>query len=221
MTTTEELAELDGLFQHLSESVAGTAEPGLLDVPGVTPEQVAGFYQAAAAFYRQAPWRKVGYESTIQIECDRYEGGPWYAVLMGQSGLATGLALYDDLDTLRRLFAGEDSDEENAQEGEATAVTFGEESDIPVADLDAARRYGWEVARPDAYPSILHKERGTSIQPALAWELELMEACLRAVPGFVERHRQDDPTREEATVPVASGEVALGLSWAVEGAGPS
>ena len=44
-----------------------------------------------------------------------------------------------------------------------------------------------------------------------------MEGCLRAVPGFVQRRRQDDPAREEEmTVPVASGELMLALSWVVE-----
>jgi hypothetical protein len=97
-----------------------------------------------------------------------------------------------------------------------TSVTFGEEWDIPVADLEAATKHDWEVARADAYPEIFHKERGLSMRPPLAWELELMEGCLRAVPEFVARHLQDDPAREEMTVPVVSGELKLALSWVVE-----
>ena len=72
------------------------------------------------------------------------------------------------------------------------------------------------MARPDAYPEVFHKERGLSMRPPLAWELELMEGCLRAVPEFVTRHRR--ATRgEEMTVPVASGELKLVLSWVEEG----
>jgi hypothetical protein len=67
-----------------------------------------------------------------------------------------------------------------------------------------------------AYPEIFHKERGRSLRPPLAWELELMEGCLRAVPEFVSRHQQGDPAREEMTVPVASGELKLVLSWAAD-----
>ncbi len=212
LNATEEPAEVAAALADLSEHLAGKAEPGLLDAPGVTPAQVAGFYEAAAAFFRQAPWKKVGYESAIRVECDKFDGGPWYAVLMGQSGLTTGLALYDDLKTLQRLWTRDADDEENARETVGTSVTFGEESDIPVADLEAAKRHGWPVARQDAYPSVFHKERGLSTRPPLAWELELMEACLRAIPDFVNRRPQDDPTREEATVATASGELTLGLS---------
>ena len=98
-----------------------------------------------------------------------------------------------------------------------TTVTFGEEWDIPVADLEAAKRHGWPVALADAYPEVFHKERGLSLRPPLAWELELLEGCLRAVPDFVARHPQDDPARGEMTVPVASGPLKLALSWVVEG----
>ena len=100
----------------MTEHVCGKPQPGLLDMPGVTPEQVGGFYEAAAAFFRQAPWKKVGYEAAIKVECDKFQSGPWYAVLMGQSGLTTGLALYEDLKALRRMWAGDRGDEDNARQ---------------------------------------------------------------------------------------------------------
>ncbi|HZU36634.1 MAG TPA: hypothetical protein VFA18_12025, partial [Gemmataceae bacterium] len=216
LTMAEQLPEMEVVFDGLCEHVCGKRRPGLLDVPGVTPALVSSFYDAAASFFQQAPWKKVGYESALRVECDKFQSGPWYAVLMGQSGLATGVALYEDLRALQRALAGNQADEENARQAVATSVTFGEEWETPVADVDAAKKYGWKVARPDAYPEIFHKERGMSLRPPLAWELELTEGCLRAIPDFVARHPQDDPTREEITVPVASGSLKLALSWIEE-----
>lgn len=202
---------LAALGEHMKEG--GSGPPALLDVPGMTPEMVGSFYAAAAEFYRQAPWRQVGYESAIRVECAKFQSGPWYAVLMGQSGLTMGLALYEDLDVLRRLWTGNMSDEENARLTVATTVTFGDEMETVPADVDAARRYKWQVARPDAYPSAFRKERGLSMRPPLTWELELLEGCLRAIPDFVRRRRQDDTTPQEMTVPVASGPLTLRLAW--------
>jgi tetratricopeptide (TPR) repeat protein len=216
LSAAEGLDWLDVVFQEMCAHVCGKPQPGLLDMPGITPGQVGSFYEAAASFFEQAPWKKVGYEAAIQVECDRFQSGPWYAVLMGQSGLTTGLALYENLEGLRKLWAGDRADEDHARQCVATTVTFGEEWDIPVIDLEAAKRYGWSVARPDAYPEVFHKERGLSLRPPLAWELELVEGCLRAVPEFVSRHQQDDPAREEITVPVASEQSKLVLSWVVE-----
>jgi hypothetical protein len=217
LAVAEELDQVEAVFQGMCEHVCGKPEPGLLDMPGVTPAQVGSFYEAAAVFFGQAPWKKVGYEAAIRVDCAKFQSGPWYAVLMGQSGLTMGLALYEDLKALRKIWASEQDDEDNARQSVATTVTFGEEWDIPVADLEAAQKHGWPVARPDAYPQVFHKERGLSLRPPLTWELELMEACLRAVPEFVGRHPQDDPAREEMTVPVASGELKLALSWVAEG----
>jgi hypothetical protein len=215
LLATGKLDHADALFEEMTEHLFGKPRPGLLDAPGVTPEQAGSFYEAAAEFFRQAPWKKVGYESAVRIECAKFQS-PWYGVLMGQSGIAAGLAVYEDLGLLRRMWAGTGDDEENARQTVGNSVIFGEETEIPVADLEAARRYGWKVARPDAYPSVFHKERGRSMRPPLAWELELLEGCLRALPEFVNRRRQDDPTREEITVPVASGPLPLVLSWVVE-----
>jgi hypothetical protein len=220
LVVTDALDHCDGLFRQITERVSGKPRPGLLAMPGVTPEQVGSFYEAAAQFFRQAPWKRVGgSEAAIRVGCAKYQSGPWYAVLMGQAGLTTGLALYDDLGTLRRLWAGGVADGAMARQAVGMGVTFGEEWDLPVADLEAVRRYGWPVARPDAYPSIAHKDRGLTTRPPLAWELELAAGCLRAVPEFVARRPQDDPAQEEMTVPVASGELTLVLSWVVDEAG--
>ena len=95
----------------------------------------------------------------------------------------------------------------------ALTLLFGDETEISVLDLEAVRRHGWEVAGPEAYPSIFRKERGMTVRPPLAWELELMEGCLRAIPAFVARHRPDDLSEHRMTVPVASGTLTLTLSW--------
>ena len=211
-----ELDHVNFVFERLSAHLAGKPQAGLLDVPGMKPEQVAGFFAAAAAFFRQRPWKQVGYEAAIKVACDRYESGPWYAVLMGQSGLTTGLALYEELRALQRTWRSPDRYKDNLRQSVATTVLFSEEVDLPLADVEAAKRHDWEVARDDAWPLVMHKERGLSHRPPLAWELELLEGCLRAVPEFVRRRPQGDATEEEITVPVESGELKLVLSWVPE-----
>ena len=209
----DELDLIDTILEDLAKHMTREEPPGLLDMPGMTPERVAGFYRAAAGFYRKAPWKSLGYEEAIRVECDRYESGPWYAVVMGQSGLTLGIALYEDLDLLRRLWAEDLSDEENARRTVSLTVTFDPERRTPMADLLAGREHGWEVAGPEAYPMVFRKEKGRSLRPPLAWELELLEGCLRAVPEFMAAHRPSDTTPQRMSVPVASGDLPLVLSW--------
>ena len=214
--TAETLDGIEGIVGELGQHLASSGQfpGGLLDVPGVTPEAAGSLFDAAAFFYRQAPWKKTG-ERAVKVECAQFDSGPWYAVVMGQAGMASGLALYDDLDTLRRIEQGGLSEEENARQTAGLAVVFGEKEDLAPADEEAAGRFGWEVAGPDAYPSVYRIEPGLSMRPPLAWELQLLEGCLRAVPEFARKK-----TRRLAplaiTVPTAGGELPLTLSWADE-----
>jgi tetratricopeptide (TPR) repeat protein len=211
-----ELELIDFLFDDLTKHLAGQGPPGLLEMPGLTPERVSRFYRAAAEFYRRAPWRSLGYEEAIRIATDRYESGPWYAVVMGQSGMTLGVALYEDLGLLRHLWSQDLPDEENARQSVSLTVTFDPPNQIPTADLLAGREHGWEVAGPEAYPCVFKKELGMSLRPPLAWELELLEGCLRAIPDFIAAQRPGDTTPHRMTVPVASGDLSLVLSWVEE-----
>lgn len=212
LVETEQLDQLDAVFADLSQHMTGPRYPGLLDAPGVQTEQVARFFEAAAYYYRQAPWKKVADDMAVKVECDQFKSGPWYAVPMGQSGITMGLAVYEDLAELRAMWHDEAPGHQAARRSVATTVTFDDETDMPVADFEACKRYGWTIAGPEAYPHVFHKDIGLSLRPPLAWELELMEGCLRAVPEFVNKHRQDSAAKETITV----GKLSLALSWVDE-----
>ena len=82
--------------------------------------------------------------------------------------------------------------------------------------MDATDRFA-KVARPDAYPGLVHNDMTAPARvQAQARELELLEVCMQAIPGFVARHRQNDPTREEVTVSLGTEAVKLALSWVVQ-----
>jgi hypothetical protein len=170
-------------------------------------DDVRGFYAAAAEFYRAAPWRLVPGDTTLEIESDHFRTRTWYAVVMGQSGLVLGLALYEDLNMLRRLFTSQD-DERMSRQTTGLSVMFGEAFEVPIADLDAAQRHGWEVAGDEAYPNPIHVNPGRSMRPPLVWELELLEACLRAIPHFLHNGRDS----ADYEIPCARGPVPLRIS---------
>ena len=213
-TAAADLEQTDAIFAGLADRLAGGltgGQAGLLDMPGVTPQAVGSFFDAAALFHEQAAWAKVG-ERSIEVTCPRFESGPWYAILMGQGGMARGLVLYDNLETLQRIQSGMLSEEENARLSACLAVVYGEAEDLPLADVEAAQQHGWRVAGPDAYPSVYRMEPGLSMRPPLAWELTLLEGCLRALPEFVRKKtRRLEPLT--LAVPTGGGELPMSLSW--------
>ena len=183
----DDLEQIDDIFQQLGKFLSGgKTAPPLVEVPGVQLEDIRGFYEAAADFYRAAPWRRVPGDTTLKIECSKFATHTWYGVVMGQSGLVLGLALYEDLDMLQRLFMASGDEEEMSRHATGLSVMFGEAFEIPVADLDACQHYDWPVVSQEAYPNPIYVNPGRSMRPPLAWELELLEGCLRAIPRFLE-----------------------------------
>ena len=179
----------------------------LIDTPGVTEAHVEGFFDAAACFYHRQPWRHVPADAPVRVRCNRFQTDTWYGVVMGQSGMTLGLALYEDLAVLQSILR-EDADADRRHAG--LSIMYGEPFEISVRDLDMAERKGWPIAAPEAYPIIVRINPGMAVRPPLAWELQLAEACLRALPCFLAR---EVATPARMVVPTADGELDLELSW--------
>jgi hypothetical protein len=208
------LAEIDAIFAHLADTVAGPDKMApLLEVPGVGFEQAAGYFAAADEFYRAAPWRLIPGDAIIRVECAKYQSGPWFAVVMGQSAMTFGLALYEGIDVLRAILKDGYSQDGSARGTSAISVTYGEEFEMPIRDLEAIEKHGWPVSAPEAYPSVVRVNPGLVVRPPLAWELELVEGCLRAIPQFLQTPGH---ASGRITARVASGQLALSLSHVEE-----
>jgi tetratricopeptide (TPR) repeat protein len=205
----ERLERLDFVFDDMASHLGGPGQfPALLDVPGLDLAQVGSFYAAAAEFYRRKPWQHVPGDTLIKVECDKYRSGPWYAVVMGQSGVQQGLAVYEDLPALQRLITGNAPEEESARGMSALSLMFSEAFEMPIRDLDAVEKHGWPVAGPEAYPLVMHINPGLAMRPPLAWELEILEGCLRSIPDFLKQNGASF----DKTVPITSGKLELRLA---------
>jgi tetratricopeptide (TPR) repeat protein len=205
----DNLEQIDEIFRQLAKFLSGgKASPPLVEVPGVHIDDIRSFYEAAADFYRASPWRLVPGDTTLKIECQKFNTHTWYGVVMGQSGLVLGLALYEDLAMLQRLFVGSGNDEEMSRKSTGLSVMYGEAFEIPIADLDAAERHGWPVVGPEGYPNPIYVNPGRSMRPPLAWELELLEGSLRAIPRFL----QDGAASSTIEVQTSRGSLILQLS---------
>ena len=167
-------------------------------------------YAAAAEFYRRKPWQQVQGDKPIKVECDKFQSGPWYAVVMGQSGVQQSLSVYEDLPALQGMIDGGRSEEENLRGMSALSLMFSEAFEIPVRDLDATERHGWPVAGPEAFPLVIRINPGRAVRPPLTWELELLEGCLLSIPEFL----AEKQAVSAKSVVVASGKLNLRVSWA-------
>jgi hypothetical protein len=215
------LREAEQALQSLGRFLGDEeAIPGLLDVPGATPFLIKGLFEAAASFFREAPWYWINDSNPIEIH---YPVGsqPRYAVVMGHGGQTYGLAIYNSTDVLRETYAGTPPDQLIGRET-WTALLFGEAIETPFDDLDAIETHGWPVAGKYAYP--LPLRTGLSERPTRPGKSDLLrlEAALLAIPRFVQKHTRADeelprPAEETLAITMADGEDRIHLRYPVPG----
>ena len=165
------------MAESLAAAIAGpdTLRP-LATVPGMTDDLQRGLYAAAADFYLARPWRTLPSDTPLDIHGP--DGRLVHAVVMGQSGVQQGLAIYEDAKTLAAALRG---DEKAAAKSTSLAVMFGEAFEISARDHDAIEHKGFDLAGPEAWPLVIRMEPGFATRPPLVWEAKLITACLREV----------------------------------------
>ena len=69
------------------------------------------------------------------------------------------------------------------------------------------------MAGPEAYPLVIRINPGRAVRPPLAWELELLEGCLWAIPEFLAKETAVSAKTEAAV----SEKLMVRLSWLGDG----
>lgn len=195
----------DRAARDLGESLSRGSEASYLAGEGVEPADVAAFFEAAADYYRAAPWRLLGDDEPVELAWSGREGPVW-AVVLGGAETTYGLALYLSGRELAAIYAK--SEVEALARAEAIAVTFEGEGTLPPRMREERRRHRWPVAGPAAYPVPLHSS-GSDVVPVTRDDLALLALALRAVAELVRRHRADlrraVSVRVALRVPAAGG----------------
>lgn len=201
----DELPELREFCEELVSSYGAPGKCALAEGSGVTVDQMESFYDAAAGYFRRAPWKHVPGEIPIRIQCRDLDMGTWYAIVLGRTGVTLGLALYHDWNEVVAMLRGlRDWDEVSG-----FSIMFDEVSIMAPRDLYLLDRKGWPIATPEAYPVVLHLEPRRQPQPPDREELEYIQCCLRIIPDFVTGGRESKTYELDA----GGKPVKMRLSW--------
>ncbi|MBN2549423.1 MAG: hypothetical protein JXB15_09715 [Anaerolineales bacterium] len=165
--------------------------PALLNTPGVTPEFAKALFEAAADYYRAAPWRKLADIQPLQASVIP-SGQQIYIQLMGNAGLEYGLIFYDRLEDLENSYRITNNPLLQLPATGLHSLSFEQPTNLPAADRAAAKKYKWPVASSTAYPFPAVYLMDDLQRPDRA-ELIRIEALLRAIPHFVNGHLFPDP----------------------------
>ncbi|OQY30910.1 MAG: hypothetical protein B6243_09375 [Anaerolineaceae bacterium 4572_5.2] len=192
-TSYDSLEEFaDEIFSGLAHSLQpNTQVPGLLEQKNISPELVGDLFNAAAEFYRAAPWIYLTNIQFLSVQVEP-ENKPRYIIIMGNGGVEYGLIVYKRLDDIERQFTFLDNPEEALPKEGYNSFNFENRSRVPLLDLEAIEDYGWEIAEEDAYPVPAIYTENREIKRPERIDLLWYEAALRAIPKFVPDYLKDD-----------------------------
>lgn len=213
------LAELDEAIEGSLEHLAGGRGSGAASTlwtwaeTEATADELAAFHAAAAAFFRAEPWQKLADSDTLVVRFSDEEE-PWAASLMGAGGMYYGLAVYSDLRDPDILAEREPSSGEflSAMRGWSLSLSYDPPKDLSRPMRREVASGGWDVAGPDAYPTIFSlRLPGRRITAEL---LDRMARACRAIAAFTSQERPQVPFVDlESGVTVAFLHAGGELPW--------
>ena len=209
----DELGELNDFCLRMARGFEGSEKCALADGQDVTRAQMESFYEAAEYYFRKAPWSHVPGEVPIEVRCIDPSMGTRFAVVLGRTGVQLGLCIYDDWEITQAMLGGYTTPDENR----ALAVCYDEAQIMSAVDLQLIDRLGWPIATPEAWPSVMRLKPHHTPCSASAEELVFLDACLRAIPDFI----QAKTTSHTRQVETGTRPVELHLAWDIAHRGAS
>ncbi len=164
------------------------------------PDTIEKVFAAAATFWRAAPWGTIDDSYAPVITAP--SGRRWTAVVLGNAGEEYGLSLYSRREDLALYYNLPEGGGAPRLEGRMLGLSFDASDPYEERGFQEARRAGWEIATPGAFPSLLTMNTpGGGISRDDAADLI---AVLRAIPDFV-AHHEDALVRERDAMEPGDG----------------
>lgn len=209
-TSIEMVPRLDAVedvLWHYTEYAARDQPPAALEGSGVTVDVLRAFADAAAAYYRAAPWRNLCDEDVIRVDAPTPPRGYAFAVVLGNAGQTFGLAFYASRDAYEAM--------RNAPPArgpiDARSVLFDSGDGIPIADHDAWQAHDLPLAGPRAYPFAAHYISPGEAERLSAAELVFIEGLLRALAETTEEEIDTGAWSKRVSAGGAAVKVELAL----------
>jgi tetratricopeptide (TPR) repeat protein len=209
----DEIPALKALMEEMTRGMNPDQPPGPLDDPDVTVDRMRAFADAAADFYRAAPWDHLLDDDLIRVESTAAPGAVprelGYVSVLGAAGKTFGLGFFDS-ERSHDQMRGAVPPDRGTERRPLWTLQFQPIDELPFADADLWEEAGLPLASPAAYPAAYRFDpKGPILRPDAA-QLAYLEGLLRALASTTEAEL--DAGRWNKTVATADGPLDLNLS---------
>ncbi len=182
--------------------------PGPLDAQGVTVQRMRHFAEAAAAFYRAAPWQYLADVDLVEIEKPKALAGMRYVVVLGAGRSVYGLGFYRSVDDYDRFRLAADRGDRGLPD--VWQVSFDTAVELPPRDVDLWEEHDLPLASGRAHPMAMWFGGRGEVKRPTGRQLAFFEGVLWALAET--READIDSGRWKKEVQTHDGPVAFTLA---------
>ncbi len=199
----ETLPALDELIDAFKRDMLPPPSPGWLDAAGMTRARLSAFSEAAAMFYKAAPWQHLANEDLIHIESPAAPiDGLRFASVLGTGGDVFGISFFPSRGSFDRLLEHEGAEKAMTRDG-TIGLTFNATDELPAGDVELWLSEQLALASDRAYPLLLRYPPKGGFERLDGNAVTFVEGLCRAMAQTTEA--QIDSGRWEHTVQTSDG----------------
>lgn len=183
--------------------------PQPLDAAGVTVQRMRRFAEAAAAFYRAAPWQYLTDSDLLEIESPKAPTGMKYAVVLGAGRSVYGVGFYRSRNDYVLFRRG--ADRSDPKLPGVWQVSFDSAIDSLPGDVDLWEDHHLPLASDQAYPMAVWFGPGGEVKRPTAKRLAFLEGLLRALSETTEAEIDSGRWQKETETHDGSAQYTLAI----------
>ncbi len=185
--------------------------PGPLEGRDVTVDQMRHFAEAAADFYRAAPWQYLTDSDLVRIEEPKCPEGMKYAVVLGAGRSTYGLGFYRSAAHSMQFRRGAQDGSGTLDEKGLWQLSLDPIDEIPPGDADLWEKHELPVACDQAYPAVMRYDPGGRMARPTGKRLAFVEGLLRAFAATTEAEIDSGRWHKEVTTFKGTTTVTLAI----------
>ncbi|HPF38095.1 MAG TPA: hypothetical protein PK093_05590 [Phycisphaerae bacterium] len=179
----DNLPAIQALLDDFNKTMNTREEPpGSLTGKGVGIEQMRSFAESAAGFFAARPWDELSDEDLIQIEAPVAPKGMAFVTVLGHGGHTFGLGFFDSLKEFEKMHAADSPEQYFSRKG-VWSLTFGDITELPIADADLWESHQFQVEAENGFPNVFWFGPKKKLHRPNVDELDFITGLLQSLTG--------------------------------------